>query len=62
MTGHGTTKPNDARYPNRHDKNRRVELSLVLDMSKNDLAQFANLGMTIAFKLIMQGYLTGRER
>ena len=42
ITGHGTTKPNDARYPNQHDKNRRVELSLVLDMSKNDLAQFKN--------------------
>ena len=42
ITGHGITKPNDSRYPNQHDKNRRVELSLVLDMSKNDLAQFKN--------------------
>ena len=40
ITGHGHTKPNDTRYPNQHDKNRRVELSLVLDMSKEDLAQF----------------------
>ena len=42
ITGHGITKPNDSRYPNQHDKNRRVELSLVFDMSKNDLAQFKN--------------------
>jgi len=40
ITGHGSTKPNDARYPNQPNKNRRVELSLVLDMSKKDLAQY----------------------
>ena len=40
ITGHGITKPNSARYPDQHEKNRRVELSLVLDMSKEDLAKF----------------------
>jgi chemotaxis protein MotB len=40
ITGHGSTKPNDIRYPNQPSKNRRVELSLVLDMSKEDLAQY----------------------
>ena len=40
ITGHGSTKPNDIRYPNQPNKNRRVELSLVLDMSKEDLAQY----------------------
>ena len=40
ITGHGSTKPNDSRFPNQPEKNRRVELSLVLDMSKEDLAQF----------------------
>ena len=40
ITGHGSTKPNDLRFPNQPEKNRRVELSLVLDMSKDDLAQY----------------------
>ncbi len=40
ITGHGLTKPNSTRYPNQPGKNRRVELSLVLDMSKEDLAEF----------------------
>ena len=40
MTGHGATKPNRARFPNRSDKNRRVELSLVLDVSEEDLARY----------------------
>lgn len=40
ITGHGSTKPNDIRYPNQPEKNRRIELSLVLDMSKEDLAQY----------------------
>tara|TARA_B100001115_G_scaffold183356_1_gene181945 strand:- start:29425 stop:30237 length:813 start_codon:yes stop_codon:yes gene_type:complete len=40
ITGHGSTKPNQRRYPNQPVKNRRVELSLVLDMSKEDLKQF----------------------
>ena len=40
ITGHGFTKPNNTRYPNQPVKNRRVELSLVLDMSKEDLAKF----------------------
>lgn len=40
ITGHGFTKPNDSRYPNQPSKNRRVELSLVLDVSKKDLASF----------------------
>ena len=39
ITGHGITKPNKSRFPNQPEKNRRVELSLVLDMSKDDLAQ-----------------------
>ena len=37
---HGFTKPNDTRFPNQPEKNRRVELSLVLDMSKENLAQY----------------------
>lgn len=40
ITGHGSTKPNDSRFPNQPTKNRRVELSLVLDISKEDLATF----------------------
>jgi hypothetical protein len=40
VTGHGFTKPNDTRFPNQPEKNRRVELSLVLDMSKENLAQY----------------------
>ena len=40
VTGHGFTKPNNSRFPNQPEKNRRVELSLVLDMSKEDLAQY----------------------
>jgi len=40
MTGHGATKPNRIRYPNRPDKNRRVEISLALDISKEDLARY----------------------
>jgi chemotaxis protein MotB len=40
MTGHGATKPNRGRFPNRPDKNRRVELSLVLDVSEEDLARY----------------------
>lgn len=40
ITGHGSTKPNKRRYPNQPEKNRRVELSLVLDMSKEDLAEY----------------------
>ena len=39
ITGHGFTKPNDSRFPNQPSKNRRVELSLVLDLSKEDLYQ-----------------------
>ncbi len=40
MTGHGATKPNRVRFPNRPDKNRRVEISLALDVSKEDLARY----------------------
>ena len=40
ITGHGFTKPNDKRFPNQPLKSRRVELSLVLDMSAEDLEQF----------------------
>jgi flagellar motor protein MotB len=40
MTGHGATKPNRVRFPNRPDKNRRIEISLVLDVSKEDLARY----------------------
>jgi chemotaxis protein MotB len=40
ITGHGSTKPNNNRFPNQPVKNRRIELSLVLDMSKKDLAQY----------------------
>lgn len=39
MKGHGSTIPNK-RFPNRPDKNRRVELSLVIDKSKESLAHF----------------------
>jgi len=39
VTGHGSTKPNGI-YPNRPEKNGRVELSLVLDVSKEDLEQY----------------------
>jgi hypothetical protein len=39
ITAHGSTKPN-TRFPDQPSKNRRVELSLVLDMSKKDLAQY----------------------
>ena len=38
ITGHGFTKPNNERFPNQPIKSRRVELSLVLDMSSTDLA------------------------
>jgi chemotaxis protein MotB len=40
ITGHGATKPNSNRFPNQPEKNRRIELSLVLDMSKKDLAPY----------------------
>ena len=40
ITGHGFTKPNNERFPNQPIKSRRVELSLVLDMSSTDLANF----------------------
>jgi len=40
MTGHGATKPNRVRFPNQPEKNRRVELSLVLDMSQEDLVKY----------------------
>ena len=39
VKGHGSTVPNK-RFPNRPDKNRRVELSLVIDKSKGRLAHF----------------------
>jgi flagellar motor protein MotB len=39
LKGHGSTVPNK-RFPNRPDKNRRVELSLVVDKSKASLAQY----------------------
>ena len=42
ITGHGSTKPNETRYPNQPEKSRRVELSLVLDMSQSDLEQYRN--------------------
>ena len=49
ITGHGYTKPNDTRFPNQPSKNRRVELSLVLDVSKEDLAPFPyQIGIVIA--------------
>ncbi len=38
INGHGFTKPN-TRYPNRIEKNRRVELSLKLDVSKVKLSE-----------------------
>lgn len=40
LSGHGANKPNRVRYPNRSDKDRRVEISLVLDISKEDLARY----------------------
>jgi len=40
ITGHGSTKPNKSRIPNQPAKNRRIELSLVLDMSKEDLKHY----------------------
>ncbi len=40
ITGHGATKSNHLRFPNQPMKNRRVELSLVLDMSESDLAEY----------------------
>ena len=39
MKGHGSNIPNK-RFPNRPDKNRRVELSLVIDKSKESLANY----------------------
>lgn len=42
VIGHGFTKPNK-RYPNRIEKNRRVELSLKLDVSKENLADLDSL-------------------
>ncbi|MBU62440.1 MAG: hypothetical protein CMI26_08055 [Opitutae bacterium] len=42
LKGHGSTLPNK-RFPNRPDKNRRVELSLVVDKSKESLAQYPKL-------------------
>jgi len=39
LKGHGSTVPNK-RFPDRPDKNRRVELSLVIDKSKESLAHF----------------------
>ena len=40
MSGHGATKPNRIRFPNQAEKNRRVELSLVLDISQEDLVRY----------------------
>ena len=40
LSGHGATKPNRIRFPNQPEKNRRVELSLVLDMSQEDLVRY----------------------
>ncbi len=42
VISHGYTKPNQ-RYPNRPEKNRRVELSLKLDVSEKNLAYFTTL-------------------
>ncbi len=42
VIGHGYTKPNQ-RYPDQPKKNRRVELSLKLDVSEKNLAYFATL-------------------
>ena len=42
VISHGYTKPNQ-RYPNRPEKNRRVELSLTLDVSEKNLAYFTTL-------------------
>ena len=39
VKGHGSTVPNK-RFPDRPDKNRRVELSLVIDKSKENLVHF----------------------
>jgi flagellar motor protein MotB len=42
VIGHGYTKPNK-RYPNRLDKDRRVELSLKIDVSGSDLTNYDSL-------------------
>ena len=42
VIGHGFTKPN-RRYPNRPEKDRRVELSLKLDVSGSDLKGYGSL-------------------
>ena len=42
LKGHGSTVANK-RFPNRPDKNRRVELSLVVDKSKKSLAHYPKL-------------------
>jgi hypothetical protein len=42
LKGHGSNVPNK-RFPNRPDKNRRVELSLVVDKSKESLAHYPKL-------------------
>jgi len=42
VIGHGYTKPNQ-RFPNRLEKNRRVELSLKLDVSEENLTYYSNL-------------------
>ncbi|MFP6886023.1 MAG: flagellar motor protein MotB [Opitutales bacterium] len=42
IIGHGYTKPNQ-RFPNRTEKNRRVELSLKLDVSEENLSQYSDL-------------------
>ncbi|MBG31383.1 MAG: hypothetical protein CMI31_15510 [Opitutae bacterium] len=42
VIGHGYTKPNH-RFPNRAEKNRRVELSLKLDVSEENLTYYSNL-------------------
>jgi len=40
LTGHGANKPNHIRFPNQPEKNRRVELSLVLDISQEELVRY----------------------
>jgi len=42
VIGHGYTKPNK-RFPNRQEKNRRVEFTLKLDMSKANLQHYKSL-------------------
>ena len=42
VISHGFSKPNQ-RFPNRKDKNRRVELSLKLDVSEENLSYYGNL-------------------